>query len=386
MKLLYGLDGPLVGSRRKLRRELSVSDLEYADDMAMVADSMDVLEEILRGFNSMCEGMGLTISGRKTKILAVRPVCSRSAPPRSVQLADRDERVEVVEEFEYLGSTIAQDCSLDREIDRRISKASRTFSSLYSVIWCRKRLKVETKLRLFKAVVLATLLYGCETWVLLATHLRRLQSFVMRCLRVILGVSRWDRMRDTELRSLGGLERVEVMIMRRRLRWLGHVERMKESRIPRCLLVCKPAFGKRSAGGQKRRWNDVLMGDLKRCDLLEDWRESAQDRGAWRCFVAEALADLNANMESQEKERKDVGKKRREEGVSSEALDLKCEEAGCNFVGQNRAGLVNHVRQKHGRLSRVMEKCPFCGGSYHKQGFPMHKRFCQVNPNRGRTS
>ena len=81
---------------------------------------------------------------------------------------------------------------------------------------------------------------------------------------------------------MGGLERVEVMIMRRRMRWLGHVEIMKDCRLPKCLLVYKPVSGKRSAGGQKRRWDDVLMGDLKRCDLLEDWKETVQDRGAWR--------------------------------------------------------------------------------------------------------
>ena len=193
-------------------------------------------------------------------------------------------------------------------------------------------------------------------------------------------------MRNTEVRSMGCLERVDVMVMRRRLRWLGHVERMKDSRLPKCLLLCKPASGKRSAGGQKRRWNNVIMGDLKRCDLLEDWRETAQDRGAWRYLVSEALSDLNACMERQEKERKDVRKKRREEGVLSESSVLKCEEVGCSFVGQTKAGLVNHVRQRHGRMSRVLEECPFCGGSYHKQGLPMHKRFCQANPSRGRAS
>ena len=55
---------------------------------------------------------------------------------------------------------------------------------------------------------------------------------------------------------------------------------MRDSRLPKCLLVCKPVNGKRSVGGQKRRWNDVLMGDLKRYGLLEDWKETAQDRGA----------------------------------------------------------------------------------------------------------
>ena len=48
------------------------------------------------------------------------------------------------------------------------------------------------------------------------------------------------------------------------------------------LLGCKPAIGKSSAGEQKRKWNDVLMGDFKRCDQLANWKETVQDRGAWR--------------------------------------------------------------------------------------------------------
>ena len=138
-------------------------------------------------------------------------------------------------------------------------------------------------------VVLATLLYGNETWVPLVPHLKRLQVFVMGCLLVILGESQWDKKRNSELQSLGGLERVEVMVMRRRLRWLGHMERMGISHLPKCLLVSRPLSGKRSVSGQKRRWNDVVVNDRKRGELLEDWEEIAQDRGPWRCLVEVAL-------------------------------------------------------------------------------------------------
>ena len=79
---------------------------------------------------------------------------------------------------------------------------------------------------------------------------------------------RWDQKRKTELRSLGGLEKVDILIMRKWLRWLGHVQRMEGCHQPKCLLVCKPSIGKRSAAGQKKRWNDVMMEDLKRRDLL----------------------------------------------------------------------------------------------------------------------
>ena len=61
---------------------------------------------------------------------------------------------------------------------------------------------------------------------------------------------------------MAGLERVEVMLMRRRLGWLGHVAQMEEACIPKCLLVCKQAGGKRSVGGQKRQWTDVVVRDV----------------------------------------------------------------------------------------------------------------------------
>ena len=75
----------------------------------------------------------------------------------------------------------------------------------------------------------------------------------MKCVQVIQGVTKWDKKKNTKLRAMAGLERVEVMLMRRRPRWLGHVVRMEETRIPKFLLMCKPDGGKRSVGGQKRR-------------------------------------------------------------------------------------------------------------------------------------
>ena len=108
------------------------------------------------------------------------------------------------------------------------------------------------------------------------------------------------------------------------------------------------AKGRGSVGGQKKRWSDMMMEDLKRCDLLQDWKETAKDRGAWRCFVMEVLSNVNECMETQEKERKDVMEKRREETVQSESPALKCKMTGCGFIGLSKAGIVNDVQQRHG--------------------------------------
>ena len=66
---------------------------------------------------------------------------------------------------------------------------------------------------LFKAVVLPTLLYGSETWAPIAIHVKCLQGFIMKCVEVILGVTKWDEKKNTALRMMAGLKRVEMMMM-----------------------------------------------------------------------------------------------------------------------------------------------------------------------------
>ena len=110
-----------------------------------------------------------------------------------------------------------------------------------------------------------------------------------------------------------GLERVEGMLMKRRLRWLGHVARMEETRIPKCLLTCKPDRRKRSVGGQKRQWIDVIVGDLKKCELYTNWREEAQDHSIWRGWIKAAAEDVNEEVEIAEQSKKDELKQRRED-------------------------------------------------------------------------
>ena len=83
-------------------------------------------------------------------------------------------------------------------------------------------------------------------------------------------------------------------------------------------MVCRPVSGRRSAGGQKRRWCDALTSDMKWCDMWDDLRKIAQDKGAWRCTVMEAAANLNEHKEAHEKE-KDEKKKRREESTQPAA-------------------------------------------------------------------
>ena len=51
----------------------------------------------------------------------------------------------------------------------------------------RRELKKGTKLRVFDAMVVPTLLYGCKTWTVQKRHVSRLQACGMMCLQRIEG-------------------------------------------------------------------------------------------------------------------------------------------------------------------------------------------------------
>ena len=170
--------------------------------------------------------------------------------------------------------------------------------------------KVLIKLKPFKAVILPTLLYGSETWNLLQHNIQQLQVFVNRCLRIITGFSLWEKMRNTQLRNKAYIDRVDVMIQKRGLQWLGHVERMHDDRLPKKLLVSKIRYGKRHQGGQKQRWHDLIHAELKEVNMVTGWKTEARDRKKWRTNIYNLLHDLNARKKSTEKAQKDFARGR----------------------------------------------------------------------------
>ena len=120
------------------------------------------------------------------------------------------------------------------------------------------------------------------------------------------------------------------------------------------------------------------------CDLIPDWRGLACEGGVWRGLVREATTELNQQLEASEARKKDEIKKRREGSDQTEQSQspFLCNVLGCAFVGQNKAGLVNHIRQRHGVMAQARVRCSHCGELFHKQGVVMHQRYCQHNPAR----
>ena len=100
-----------------------------------------------------------------------------------------------------------------------------------------------------------------KTWNVKKEDENRLLTFEMICLRKILGVSKLDRIQNKVIRETLGLEETILdKITTKRLRFFGHINRMKPSRYPNILLN-GDVHGDRPRGRPAKKWLDCVKAD-----------------------------------------------------------------------------------------------------------------------------
>ena len=179
-------------------REVLTRDMLFADNAAVVAHTQDEFQSMMDCFSQACEDFGLTISLKKTNVLEQ----DTEAPP-VITIDDYD--LDAVCQFTYLGSTITDNLSLDAEINKRIGKAASTLARLTPRVWTNPKLSVKTKMAVFNACVISTLLYGIHTWTTYAGQERRLNTFHLRSIRRILRICWQDKVTNADVLSRAGL-------------------------------------------------------------------------------------------------------------------------------------------------------------------------------------
>ena len=156
------------------------------------------------------------------------------AATRKLQVYESD--VKDVTEFRYHGCMLIDGSDLGIEIQSRVGKATSSYGKLTGRVFYNKNLILYTKVKVYKAICLSILLYGCETWVLYRKHLKVLEFFHIRCLKRMIGLKWWHRVPHMDIRRRTDIEPVECIIARRQLIWVRHVVRMPEERLPRRVL------------------------------------------------------------------------------------------------------------------------------------------------------
>ena len=255
-----------------------MEDLDFADDLAVMSSTHNHLQEKSDRLCKYAKQTGLYINQKKTQVMCINT-------PTVAPITIDGEPLECVEDFSYLGSLISTEFGTQKDIKARLNKARGVFSQLRN-IWKSKQYSLKTKLRLYNSNVKAVLLYGSECWRVTREDMRKVDVFHNSCLCKICNIFWPNRISNEELCKKTGSSHMSLEIKRRRLRWLGHVLRMPNERLPKVALRWTPV-GKRKRGRPKNTWRRTVMMELKEMGLTWDGAQAkARDRIQWKCMIA----------------------------------------------------------------------------------------------------
>ena len=339
----YRTDGKLLNLRRlqaktKVKTEV-IRDFLFADDCALNTGTETDMQLCVNKFSDACTNFGLTISTKKTEVMHQPAPGKPYIEPNIIVYGNR---LKAVDRFTYLGSTLSKDVIIDEEINTRIAKASAAFGRLRANVWNRRGISLHTKLKVYKAMVLPTLLYASETWTVYRRHAMKLNHFHTTSLRKLLGIKWQDRIPDTDVLARAGLPTIHTILMQTQLRWASHVNRMEDHRLPKILFYGELQNGKRSQGGQKKRFKDTLKQSLKAFDIPPDtWELIAKDRVKWRSSVHQGAISCETKRTISAVKRRQARKDRANDPIINVAF-ISCPH--CNKTFRARIGLFSHLR------------------------------------------
>ena len=157
----------------------TITDADYADDIALLANTPAQAETRLHSLERAVASIGPYINAHKTLYMCFNQTGDISTLNGS--------SLKLVDKFTYLGSSVS---STETDIDMRLAKAWTAIERLL-VIW-KSDLTDKMKRSFFQAAVVSILLYGCTTWMLTKRMEKKLDDNYTRMLRAILNKS-WRR-------------------------------------------------------------------------------------------------------------------------------------------------------------------------------------------------
>ena len=244
----------------------TITDVDYADAIAILANTPYQAETPLHSLDWAAAGIGLHVNAHKTEYMSFYQTGDISTlEGTSLKLVDK---------FTYLGSSVS---STEKDIDTWLTKAWIAIDKL-SIIW-KSDLTDKMKRRFFQAAVVSILLYGCTTWTLTKRLGKKLDGDYTRMLRAILNKS-W-RQYPKRHQLYGHMPPITKTIQVRRARHTRHCWRSRDELISDVLLWT-PTYGRAKSGRPAWIYIQQLCEDTG-CspedlpEAMKKWRERVRD-------------------------------------------------------------------------------------------------------------
>lgn len=258
-----------------------VTNLRYADDAVLIAESPEELQRMMDKLNEVCKEYGMAINVKKTKVMVVngtgRVDCSIVLDNTVLEQVDR---------YKYLGSWITEEARCEEEIKARIGMAKAAFWQNKELM--RRNVRFRTKKKILDCYVFSILNYGCESWTWNKAMCRRVNAFEMWCYRRMLKISYIDRVTNEEVldRAQEDLHFLNDM-KRRKLEYAGHVLRGSSGLAHLAILEGK-VDGVRPVGRPRLTWTDDII-EWTGLETYVKVKRVAEDRNGWKTIIVDLL-------------------------------------------------------------------------------------------------
>jgi hypothetical protein len=291
-------------------KTISIADLLFADDSEILAESAENLQFMIDALVRITVAFGQEISIKKTEVLVTKTRNDIADQVVLCEVAIQGIMLKNVNTFKYLGNTqgievkakkvtkkrrqpgtprnAQRETAHNDEISIRMQRMAITFEKRAEKIYDNHRIPYRIKIKDYKVFVLTSALYACGTWLTTDHEMKRLEGFQYRAIRRMLGYNWQDYKSYTELLeqinsySTEQIYPIEFEIRKRRLTYLGHIERMEDTRLPKIMLHGE-VEGNRNAGRPFKTMRDVWKEDTQKFNIVtHDVLRMAKDRVDFR--------------------------------------------------------------------------------------------------------
>ena len=161
----------------------------FADDIVICEETREEMGRRLECWRHALERRGMKVGRSKTEYLYI----NGGNDKETVKMEDT--KVPRVKEFKYLGPTVQESVSCEREVKKRVQAGWNEWRKVSGVI-CDRRLRVKVKGKVYSSVVRPAMVYGIETVAVTKKQVEEMEVAEKVMLRFAMGVTRKDKIRN----------------------------------------------------------------------------------------------------------------------------------------------------------------------------------------------
>jgi hypothetical protein len=289
-KLGLNLASNNVGLKHSLRNVPIIShltDLCYADDIALVTDSVENANIMLASISFWANKVGLKINTGKSK---TEYILVGNFSKEDVIITVDNKWIAQMQDYKYLGSWIMNS---EKDFDTRRGQAWDAITKLDN-IWRSKEFSKMMKFMFFQSLIESILFYNATTWNISPSLETKITGSYHKLLRYALNVHYSQHLTNDEVFANIPYVPVNIRLRKLRLTFVGHCYRCRKYSYQ---AVSDLIFWKLNGSGAEK-YSDRLLFDVSEHSsgiiTISSLQKAMLDKSKWHEYVNKETNDYNA--------------------------------------------------------------------------------------------